>query len=282
MNSYSLIELQRFIQRVLALNFEQAFWIKAEIGQASLSRGHFFLQLIQKAEDSDDIIAESRANLWSRQMRQIQDKTGKQLPLDQLLKTGNEVEILVEVQHHERYGLSLNILDLNPAFSLGQLAQQKQETLDRLIKDKMLDKNKNQRPPAIIQNIAVLSSPNAAGLADFKNQLINNSYGYRFNMELYPVAVQGQHASREIIQALKQIQGALYKPELIIILRGGGSKLDLAAFDALDLCMTVAQCNLPVLAAVGHETDESVLDLVAYDNVKTPTAAADFLIERCN
>lgn len=281
MNSYSLIELQRFIQRVLALNFEQAFWIKAEIGQASLSRGHFFLQLIQKAEDSEDIIAESRANLWSRQMRQIQDKTGKQLPLDQLLKTGNEVEILVEVQHHERYGLSLNILDLNPAFSLGQLAQQKQETLDRLIKDKLLDKNKNQRPPAIIQNIAVLSSPNAAGLADFKNQLINNSYGYRFNMELYPVAVQGQHASSEIIQALKKIQGALYKPELIIILRGGGSKLDLAAFDALDLCLTVAQCNLPVLAAVGHETDESVLDLVAYDNVKTPTAAADFLIERC-
>ena len=132
---------------MLALNFEQAFWIKAEIGQASLSRGHFFLQLIQKAEDKDDIIAESRANLWSRQMRQIQDKTGKQLPLNQLLKTGNEVEILVEVQHHERYGLSLNILDLNPAFSLGQLAQQKQETLDRLIKDKLLDKNKNQRPP---------------------------------------------------------------------------------------------------------------------------------------
>ena len=281
MNSYSLIELQRFIQRVLALNFEQAFWIKAEIGQASLSRGHFFLQLIQKAEDSDEVIAESRANLWSGQLRQIQHKSDKRFPINELLETGNEVEVLVEVQHHERYGLSLNIIDLNPEYSLGKLAQQRQQTLDQLIAEKLIDKNKQLHLPRVVQKIAVLSSSTAAGLADFKNQLLNNSYGYRFDVELYPVAVQGQHVRREITKALEQIQHELYKPELIIILRGGGSKLDLAAFDDFELCKAVANCSLPILAAVGHETDESVLDLVAYKSLKTPTAAADFLIEKC-
>ena len=281
MNSYSLIELQRFIQRVLALNFEQAIWIKAEIGQASLSRGHFFLQLIQKAEASDEVIAESRANLWSGQLRQIQHKSDKRFPINELLETGNEVEVLVEVQHHERYGLSLNIIDLNPEYSLGKLAQQRQQTLDQLIAGKLIDKNKLLHLPRVVQKIAVLSSSTAAGLADFKNHLLNNSYGYRFEVELYPVAVQGQHVRREITKALEQIQQELYKPELIIILRGGGSKLDLAAFDDFELCKAVANCSLPVLAAVGHETDESVLDLVAHHSLKTPTAAADFLIEKC-
>jgi exodeoxyribonuclease VII large subunit len=281
LNSYSLIELQRFIQRVLALNFDQAFWIKAEIGQASLSRGHFFLQLIQKAEDSEEIIAESRANLWSRQLKQIRSKLGASLPIEKLLQSGNEVEVLVEVQHHERFGLSLNIIDLNHEFSLGLLAKQRQETLDRLINEELLAKNKQHKLPIVVQKIAVLSSATAAGLADFKNQIKHNPYGYAFDIKLYPVAVQGQHVRKEIINALEQIQTELYKPELIIILRGGGSKLDLAAFDDFELCKATANCSIPVLAAVGHETDESVLDLVACKSVKTPTAAADFLIEKC-
>lgn len=281
MNSYSLIELQRFIQRVLALNFEQAFWIKAEIGQASLSRGHFFLQLIQKAEDSENVIAESRANLWSTQLRRIQQQSDQRLPIEELLKTGNEVEILVEIQHHERYGLSLNIIDLNPEYNLGKLAKQRQETLDQLISAKLIDKNKQIYLPKVVQKIAVLSSSTAAGLADFKNQLLNNTYGYSFDLELYPVAVQGQHVRKEIKEALLKIQNELYKPEVIIILRGGGSKLDLAAFDDFELCKAVADCSIPVFAAVGHETDESVLDLVAHHSLKTPTAAADFLIEKC-
>ena len=280
MKSYSLKELQQFIQQVLALNFEQAVWINVEIGQASQSRGHFYLQLIQKDEAGEDLIAEARANIWSSQARKIQEKLGTQLPLKDLLEAGNAIKMLVEVSYHARFGLSLNVLDISQEHSLGLLAKQRQETLNKLIAEKLLDKNKQLELPKIPQHIAVLSSSTAAGFADFKDQLQNNPYGYAFQMDFYQVAVQGKNVREDILHALKAIMSSLYRPDLIIILRGGGSKLDLMAFDDYLLCEAIAHTDCPVLVAVGHETDESVLDLVAHTSVKTPTAAADFLIER--
>ncbi len=280
MNSYSLLELQQFVKRIIALNFDQAVWLKAEIGQASQSRGHFYLNLVQKDEDSDQIIAETRAQIWKSTAAEIQKELGPKLPLSDLIQTGNDIEIQVQANYHERYGFSLQILQVNAAFNLGQLAKQRNNTINQLVEEKLIDKNKQLPLPKVIQHIAVLSAEQAAGYADFKAQLKNNLHNYRFQIDFYPIAVQGKQVSGDVLERLQQIQNMLIRPDLIIILRGGGSKLDLMAFDAFDVCKAVAECPIPVLSAIGHETDESVLDLVANQNTKTPTAAADFLVER--
>lgn len=280
MNSYSLLELQQFVKRIIALNFDQAVWLKAEIGQASQSRGHFYLNLVQKDEDSDQIIAETRAQIWKSTAAEIQKELGPKLPLSDLIQTGNDIEIQVQANYHERYGFSLQILQVNAAFNLGQLAKQRTNTINQLVEEKLIDQNKQLPLPKVIQHIAVLSAEQAAGYADFKAQLKNNLHNYKFQMDFYPIAVQGKQVSGDVLERLQQIQNMLIRPDLIIILRGGGSKLDLMAFDAFDVCKAVAQCPIPVLSAIGHETDESVLDLVANQHTKTPTAAADFLVER--
>ena len=280
MNSYSLLELQQFVKRIIALNFDQAVWLKAEIGQASQSRGHFYLNLVQKDEDSDQIIAETRAQIWKSTAAKIQKELGPKLPLSDLIQTGNDIEIQVQANYHERYGFSLQILQVNAAFNLGQLAKQRTNTINQLVEEKLIDQNKQLPLPKVIQHIAVLSAEQAAGYADFKAQLKNNLHNYKFQMDFYPIAVQGKQVSGDVLERLQQIQNMLIRPDLIIILRGGGSKLDLMAFDAFDVCKAVAQCPIPVLSAIGHETDESVLDLVANQHTKTPTAAADFLVER--
>ena len=280
MNSYSLLELQQFVKRIIALNFDQAVWLKAEIGQASQSRGHFYLNLVQKDEDSDQIIAETRAQIWKSTAAEIQKELGPKLPLSDLIQTGNDIEIQVQANYHERYGFSLQILQVNAAFNLGQLAKQRTNTINQLVEEKLIDQNKQLPLPKVIQHIAVLSAEQAAGYADFKAQLKNNLHNYKFQMDFYPIAVQGKQVSGDVLERLQQIQNMLIRPDIIIILRGGGSKLDLMAFDAFDVCKAVAQCPIPVLSAIGHETDESVLDLVANQHTKTPTAAADFLVER--
>ncbi len=280
MNSYSLLELQQFVKRIIALNFDQAVWLKAEIGQASQSRGHFYLNLVQKDEDSDQIIAETRAQIWKSTAAEIQKELGPKLPLSDLIQTGNDIEIQVQANYHERYGFSLQILQVNAAFNLGQLAKQRTNTINQLMEEKLIDQNKQLPLPKVIQHIAVLSAEQAAGYADFKAQLKNNLHNYKFQMDFYPIAVQGKQVSGDVLERLQQLQNMLIRPDLIIILRGGGSKLDLMAFDAFDVCKAVAQCPIPVLSAIGHETDESVLDLVANQRAKTPTAAADFLVER--
>jgi len=279
-NSYSLLELQQFVKRIIALNFDQAVWLKAEIGQASQSRGHFYLNLVQKDEDSDQIIAETRAQIWKSTAAEIQKELGPKLPLSDLIQTGNDIEIQVQANYHERYGFSLQILQVNAAFNLGQLAKQRTNTINQLVEENLIDKNKQLPLPKVIQHIAVLSAEQAAGYADFKAQLKNNLHNYKFQMDFYPIAVQGKQVSGDVLERLQQIQNMLIRPDLIIILRGGGSKLDLMAFDAFDVCKAVAECPIPVLSAIGHETDESVLDLVANQHTKTPTAAADFLVER--
>ena len=280
MNSYSLLELQQFVKRIIALNFDQAVWLKAEIGQASQSRGHFYLNLVQKDEFSDQIIAETRAQIWKSTAAEIQKELGPQLPLADLIQTGNDIEIQVQANYHERFRFSLQILQVNAAFNLGQLAKQRTDTINQLVEEKLIDQNKQLPLPKVIQHIAVLSAEQAAGYADFKAQLKNNLHQYKFQLDFYPIAVQGKQVSGDVLERLQQIQNMLIRPDLIIILRGGGSKLDLMAFDAFDICKAVAQCPIPVLSAIGHETDESVLDLVANQHTKTPTAAADFLVER--
>lgn len=275
---YTLFELNEYIRQIFALNLPDALWIKAEVNQTNNSRGHYYMDLIQKAEEKDEVIAQSQAVLWARDYRRLRRKIGKQL--DALLQPGLELLLQAKVDFHERYGLKLIIEDIDPAYTLGKLELQKQQTIQELERLYLLGKNKKLPLPLVMQKIAVLSSPKAAGFQDFMQQLQQNAYGYHFEPYIFPTAVQGAFVEKEMLHQLKKIKNRQEEFNVIVIIRGGGSKLDLAAFDALDLCVALAQMPLPILTGIGHDIDETVTDIIAHTALKTPTAVADFIIGR--
>lgn len=274
--SYTLYELNEFIRQVLALNLSEPLWIKCELSQVKYSRGHCYLDLVQKAENGEDVVAQGQAVIWTLNLRSLKNKLG--LELDAILQEGMEVLLQVKVDFHERYGLKLMVEDIDPGYTLGQLALKRRETILQLKKEGLLEKNKMFSLPLVIQRIAILSSETAAGLKDFLNELSQNEYGYVFQFNLFPVAMQGAKVESEIIAALKKINPENF--DAVVIIRGGGSKLDLAAFDDYLLCKNVAQVQLPIISGIGHEVDETVLDKVVHTALKTPTAVAGFIINR--
>ena len=278
MSSYTLFELNEYIRQIFALNLPDALWIKAEVHQSNLSRGHYYMDLVQKAEDKDDIIAQSPAILWYRDYKKLKQKIGKNLNL--LLQPGLEILFQAKVDFHERYGLKLIIEDIDPSYTLGKLELKKQQSIQELERLHLLQKNKKLPLPLVLQKVAVLSSPEAAGFQDFIQQLKNNAYKYHFEPYLFPTAVQGIFVEKEMLNQLKKIKSWRHRFDAVIIIRGGGSKLDLSAFDALDLCIALAQFPLPILTGIGHDIDETVADMIAHTALKTPTAVADFIIHR--
>lgn len=272
--SCSLYELNEYIRQVLALNFSEAIWVRCELGQVKYSRGHCYLDILQKDESGEEIVAQSSAVIWALKMRELRNKLG--LELDVLLQEGIEVLLLVKVDFHERFGLKLMVQDIDPAYTLGQLALKRRETILRLKKEGLLEKNREISLPAVIQRVAILSSENAAGLKDFLNEMSNNKFGYSFQFNLFPVAMQGANVTSEITKALTKIIVSEY--DVLVIIRGGGSKLDLIAFDDYELCKNVAHAKLPVICGIGHEVDETVLDRVVNTSLKTPTAVAGFIL----
>ena len=277
MTTYTLYQLNEYIRRVLSLNLSGMIWVSGEIAQIGNSKGHYYIDLIEKAEDSGEIIAKSQAVLWQRTYRRLKRKVGKDL--DALLQEGLSIRLKVSVDFHERFGLKLVIEDIDPTYTLGKLEMDRRRTIDELKKLQLLGRNRQLNLPKVLQRIAVISSPNAAGLQDYLGQLRTNPYGYQFENMLFSASVQGQFAEREIIQQLQNIQKKSDKFDLVIIIRGGGAKLDLMAFDQLALSKAVAQFLLPVLTGIGHDVNESVLDLVAHTALKTPTAVADYLVQ---
>ncbi|MEL6637279.1 MAG: exodeoxyribonuclease VII large subunit [Bacteroidota bacterium] len=269
-----LYELNEFLRRTVALNFPNPVWVKAEIAQFQESRGHYYLTLIEK--EGADIIASSDALIWGRDYRRMRRRMG--VKLHQILREGMAVMVQVRVEFHERFGMTLSIQEVDGDYSLGQLALNRQLALQQLETEDLLDRNKKMALPPVLQNLAVISSLQAAGYQDYQQQLRENPYGYAFHSRLFPAAVQGSNAVAEVIRQLAQIAGQADRYEAVLILRGGGAKLDLLAFDDLDLARAVAQCPLPVLVGIGHEVDETVLDLVAHRSLKTPTALADFIL----
>jgi len=276
MKRYSLYELNEYIRRVISLNFSEPVWVQCEIFQVNVSRGHYYIQLVQKDGEEDQVMARADAVLWQRQYRTLKRELGP--VLDDVLREGLEVLLLVRVNYDERYGLQYHIEQIDPAFSLGKLEAIRQETIRQLQAEGLMEKNASLRLPAVIQRIAVLSSPEAAGLKDFLDQLQGNPFGYRFSVGLFSAAVQGQNVGPEMIGRLREIEAISHRFDCVALLRGGGSRLDLAAFDQAALCRKVAQCPLPVFTGIGHETDETVTDLVAHTSLKTPTAVAEYII----
>lgn len=275
MQVHSLFDLQEFIRRVLALNFQQPVWITAEIGQASRSKGHYYLELIQKGE-GEALVAQASAALWANDYRRLRTRLGADL--DAVLQTGLQVKMQVKVDYHERYGLKFIVADLDPAFTFGEVDRLRRQTIDTLRSQGLLQRNAGLPVPPVLQRIAVVSSENAAGLQDFLQQLRGNEFGYVFDCQLFESSVQGVDAAAEIQYALRRIvaESAFY--DCAVVVRGGGARLDLAAFDNLELCRTLAGMPLPVFTGIGHDIDETVFDLVAHTALKTPTAVAEFLI----
>lgn len=275
-NAYSLFEFNEYIRRIIALNLPDPVWINAEIGQLSFSRGHYYLSLIEKAAEAETILAEIDTVIWQSTVRKLKRKIG--LNFQQLLKEGTEVLLKVKPDFHERYGLKLIIEDIDPSYTLGKLELRRQQILEALKHLDLVGLNSQLPLPIAFQNLAILSSPQAAGLQDFMQQLQENPYGYQFHASLFPVAVQGAQVEKELLKALKKIQGSRVKFDAALLIRGGGSKLDLAVFDNLAMGKAIAQFPIPFLSGIGHDINQTIVDQVAHTALKTPTAVADFLI----
>lgn len=279
MKSTTLFELNEYLKRVIALNFQEAIWLQCEISNSALRRGHMYLDLVEKNPSSSDIIAQSKATIWDRNLRQLTDRYGNML--FDILSEGSEVNIRVKVVFHERYGLSLQIEDVDLSFTVGRLALQRKFAIEKLKSEGIYDLQRKLLLPSVIQQFAVISSESAAGYIDFITHLRQNPEKYGFAIDLFPVAMQGVNASREIQDTLAIIVQSEKQYDAVVIVRGGGSRIDLLAFDDFELCKSIALFPLPVISGIGHEIDQSVLDEIAHVSLKTPTAVADFLLERC-
>lgn len=276
--SYSLYELNEYIKRVIALNFSEPIWVNCEIAQVKEVRGNMYLDLVNHDEDSNEVTAQISANIWFKTVLFLKNKLGTLMP--SLLKEGSHVLLKVQVEFNEKYGLKLNIEDIDPSFTIGQMEMNRQKILQRLTDEGLAGKNKLIRLPSVIQRIALISSATAAGYVDFTQHLKHNSYGYKFHITLFQAALQGLNTEKEVCQALDIILDQHQAFDCIVIIRGGGSKLDLAWFDNFNIGAKISKSSLPVLTGIGHDIDSTVTDLMANVALKTPTAVADFLIEK--
>jgi exodeoxyribonuclease VII large subunit len=278
-NAITLFQLQEFIRRVLALNLPDALWVEAEIAELKSSRGHLYLAMVQKEETTDEPMATASAVIWQRSWQAIRRKLGEALS-EQIVQEGVQIRMKVRVDFHERYGMKLVVEDIDPTYTYGLLELQRQQILLRLQQEQLLQKNKLHPLPAVVQRIAVISAATGAGYQDFVQHLAQNPYGYAFSCHLFTAAVQGNQAATEISHLLTQLHKRKADFDCTVIIRGGGSRLDLSAFDQYELCRAIAMHPIPVLTGIGHDVDESLADLTAQLALKTPTAVADFLIRR--
>ncbi len=277
METLSLYELNEFIRQVVTLNFGQEMWVTCEISQLNLSRGHRYLELVQKDEDTQDVVARMGAVIWSGDYAIMWRKHRNTLV--SVLAESNQVRLQVKVDFHERFGMKLMIKDIDLNYSMGQFAERRLLIIRQLEKEELLYVNESLSLPRSIQRIAVISSETAAGFADYRAHLEENEYGYDYRTHLFPAAMQGKQVEPEILTQLAIIKKRKKEFDVVVIIRGGGSKIDLADFDSYALGKMIATFPMPVFTGIGHEIDESVIDLVAAKSFKTPTAVAGYLIQ---
>lgn len=276
MEKYSLKELCDWIQEIVENDLPNRYWVCAEIASMSV-RGHCYMELVEKAENGI-LAAKVRATCWSNVYHLLSayflQETG------QSLHTGLQVMLEVSVEFHAVYGLSLNVWNIDPTYTLGDLAKQRQATIQQLTEDGVMDLQKALQILSLPRRVAVISSADAAGYGDFCDQLKHNRFGFKFQVQLYPAVVQGDTAARSVVQALNSIVALEEEWDVVVIIRGGGASTDMSCFDDYNLASHCAQFPLPIIAGIGHTRDVSVVDMVVHTSVKTPTAAAEWLIER--
>jgi exodeoxyribonuclease VII large subunit len=273
----SLFDLQRQIKNCLDDAFALPVWVKAEISEMTTNRsGHCYLDLVETEAGTDTVIARCRATIWSYTFRML--KPYFETTTGQAFSQGLKILVQAKVEFHEVFGFSLNIRDIDPVYTLGDMARQRREIIRKLQEDGVFEMNKELELPMVPQRIAIISSPTAAGLQDFLDQLHNNPHKFVFYTKLFPAVMQGIEAPRSIMNALDFIYTYETLFDAVVIIRGGGAQIDLACFDNYELAFHVAQFPLPVITGIGHDKDDTVIDMVAHTRMKTPTAVAEFLI----
>ena len=277
--SLSLSELLERVGKTLKKEFPGSHWIMAEILELHVNqRGHCYLELIEKSTDSDAIRARARATIWASRFNMLRPyfETTTGVPL----KSGIKLLCKGSVEFHAQYGFSINISDIDPAYTLGDLARKKQEVIGKLREEGIMDMNREIPFPAVPQRVAVLSSDSAAGYGDFMDSIRNNRQGYYLHTRLFRATMQGDEAPASLMQALDEVFSTMDEYDCVVIIRGGGSRADLECYNNYDLAYYITQFPLPVITGIGHERDESVVDMVAARGLKTPTAVAEFLVDQ--
>ena len=276
-SAVKLTDLLQNVKDVIKGTFSKPVWVIAEISEISVNfAGHCFIELIEKQDYSETISAKIRATVWASVYRMLspyfETVTGSEL------QKGMKILVKVYAEFNEVYGLSLNITDIEPNFTIGEQERLRRDIIKQLESDGVIDMNSMIELPHVIQSIAILSSPSAAGYGDFLSQLDGNVYGYKFNCKLFPCIMQGQKTAESIISNLEKIFELEHLFDAVVIVRGGGSKSDLAWFDNYELALNISQFPLPVISGIGHDRDTSIVDMVAHTHLKTPTAVAGWLV----
>jgi exodeoxyribonuclease VII large subunit len=275
----SLSALLGEVKSTLRGYMPSSYWIVGEISEIKVNySGHCYMELIEKEADNEQIRARARATIWSSTFRMIQPYF--ETTTRSKLSAGMKIMVKVTVEFHELYGFSLNISDIEPSYTLGELARQKQEIINRLVAEGVFDMNKQLLLPDLPKRIAVISSLTAAGYGDFMDQITRNPYGYQFYVKLFPAVMQGSEAEQSIVSALERIYRLEEYFDAVAIIRGGGAQAELNCFNSYWMAYHICQFPLPVLTGIGHEQDETIADLVAHTRLKTPTAVAEFLLSR--
>ena len=271
----TLYELNSLLREVIECEMPNEYWVEAELSECRESRGHCYMELIQKDEHNATPIAKASAKCWVSKWMIIRPyferTTGQQL------HAGMKVLLKVYAQFHEAYGFSWIVTDIDPTYTLGDMARKRQEIIRQLKEEGIFDLQKELQLPLFCQHIAVISSETAAGYGDFCNQLADNPYGFQFQTQLFPAIMQGDGVEQSIIAALEKIYTCNF--DAVVIIRGGGATSDMSGFDTLALAENVANFPIPIITGIGHDRDESILDMVSHTRVKTPTAAAALLID---
>ena len=272
---HTLFELNRLVRETIECELPHEYWVEAELSECRESRGHCYMELIEKDEQTATPIAKARANCWAQKWVMIRPYFER--ATGQRLVAGMKVLLKVYPQFHEAFGFSWIVTDIDPTYTLGDMARKRQEIIRQLKEEGVFDLQKELTLPLFCQRIAVISSETAAGYGDFCNQLADNPYGFQFQTQLFPAIMQGEGVEGSIINALERIYDQPF--DCVVIIRGGGATSDMSGFDTLALAEHVANFPLPIITGIGHDRDESILDMVSHTRVKTPTAAAALLID---
>ncbi len=277
-NHLSLYELNSLVRDVISMSLPDSYWVEAELSEAREGYGgHCYMELIEKDEHSNTPIAKAHASCWRNRWMllkpQFERVTG------QRIHAGMKVLLKVHAQFHENYGFSWIVDDIDPTYTMGDMARKRMEIIQTLKEEGVFDLQKELKLPMFCQRIAVISSATAAGYGDFCNQLADNGYGLQFTTALFAATMQGEGVELSVISALNRINEEWENWDCVVIIRGGGATSDLSGFDTLALAENVANFPLPIITGIGHERDESVLDMISFQRVKTPTAAAAFLVD---
>ena len=276
-DTLSLFELNALVRQVLERTLNHEYWVEAELSECRERGGHCYMELVQKDEHSATPIARASAKCWRTQWSILQPYFER--ATGQELNAGLKVRLKVYAQFHEAYGFSWIVTDIDPTFTLGDMARRRKEIISQLKAEGVFDLQKELTLPLFCQRIAVISSQTAAGYGDFVNQLMDNGQHLQFTTRLFPATMQGEQVEQSIIAALNNIYGNIADFDCVVIIRGGGATADMSGFDTLALAENVANFPLPIITGIGHDRDESILDMVSFARVKTPTAAAALLVE---